>query len=131
MGSLLVVCAVVVVAFIWVRGSRRNRLQWLSRLGLPGTWECEGTGGKLEFTGDADRGSYRIREGERKEEGNWRLEGHTLHLTSAGSKTIDCELRFFSEGKIGIDGPGLERRIYIKSTRSGSNVVPLRGGQKP
>ena len=129
MGSLLVVCAVVVVAFVWVRGARRNRLRWLGKLNLPGTWECETTGGRLELTGEPDRGEYRIREGDRVEDGVWRLQGHTLCLTPAGRRVVDCELRFFAEGRIGIDGPGLERRIYIKAVREKSNVVPLRGGR--
>jgi hypothetical protein len=36
MGSLIVVIAVAALAFIWIRGTRRNRAQWLARLDLPG-----------------------------------------------------------------------------------------------
>ncbi|MGD8416549.1 MAG: hypothetical protein PVH91_05790 [Pseudomonadales bacterium] len=126
MASLLVVIAVTVVVVLWVRGTRRNRVRWLERLDLPGIWEREGEWGRLELTGGLDHGSYRIAEGASNVRlaGSWRLEGHTLHLTDEGGETRDYDLRLFQEGKIGIDGPGLERRIYQKVP---SNVVPLRG----
>ena len=60
MGSLLVVIAVTALVVVWVRGTRRNRLQWLARLDLPGIWEREGEWGRLELTGGLDEGSFRI-----------------------------------------------------------------------
>jgi len=125
MGSLLVVIAVTALVVVWVRGTRRNRMQWLTRLDLPGIWEREGEWGRLELTGDLDAGSFRILDGEGDADrtGKWRLEGSTLVITEDGEQS-ECDLRLFQEGKIGIDGPTLERRVYQKVP---SNVVPLRG----
>jgi hypothetical protein len=124
--SLILVIIVGVVAFIWVRGTRRNRARWLARLDLPGIWEREGEWGRLELTGSLDRGHYRFSEGGSgtDESGRWLLEGHTLKLTADTGQTDEYDLRLFQEGKIGIDGPRRERRIYQKVP---SNVVPLRG----
>lgn len=127
MASLLVVCAVAVMAFVWIRGTRRNRVRWLERLQLPGAWECETVSGRLEFKGATDAGRFHLREAGREESGDWHLEGHTLYLTRKGAQPVAYDLRFFDDGKIGIDGAGLERRIYL---RVKSNVVPLRGGQQ-
>jgi hypothetical protein len=125
-GSLILVIAVGALAFIWIRGTRRNRARWLARLDLPGVWEREGEWGRLELVGDLDRGTYRFSEGGTgaDESGRWMLEGHTLRLTTENGQTDDYDLRLFQEGKIGIDGPRRERRIYQKVP---SNVVPLRG----
>ncbi len=125
MGSLLVVIAVTALVVVWVRGTRRNRVLWLSKLDLPGIWEREGDWGRLELSGGLEHGDYRIKDGEGAPErtGRWRLEGNTLKL-STGDGEQDYDLRLFQEGKIGVDGPGLERRIYQKVP---SNVVPLRG----
>ena len=126
MGSLIVIIIVATGAFIWIRGTRRNRAQWLARLDLPGVWEREGEWGRLELMGNLERGTYRLSEGGSGEDesGKWLLEGHTLRLMAKGGSPTDCDLRLFQEGKIGIDGPRLERRIYQKVP---SNVVPLRG----
>ena len=126
MGSLLVVIAVTALVVVWVRGTRRNRLQWLAKLDLPGIWEREGEWGRLELTGGLDEGSFRVTDGdgETARAGQWRLEGNTLVFTEPGAEKIECDLRLFQEGKIGIDGPTFERRVYQKVP---SNVVPLRG----
>ena len=126
MGSLLVVIAVTALVVVWVRGTRKNRLQWLSRLDLPGIWEREGEWGRLELTGSLEAGHFRIADGEGDADrsGSWRLEGSTLIFTDADGTRSECDLRLFQEGKIGIDGPTLERRVYQKVP---SNVVPLRG----
>jgi hypothetical protein len=126
MGSLLVVIAVTALVVVWVRGTRRNRLRWLERLDLPGIWERVGDWGRIELVGGLDRGRYRISEGEGAVDrtGTWHLEGHTLVFETEGQARVECDLRMFQEGKIGIDGPGLEHRIYQKVP---SNVVPLRG----
>lgn len=126
MASLLVVIAVTALVVVWVRGTRRNRARWLARLDLPGIWERHGESGRLELTGNLDRGSYRLAEGGDApvESGTWFLHGHTLCLTSARGERNEYDLRLFEEGRIGIDGPRLERRIYQKVP---GNVVPLRG----
>jgi hypothetical protein len=125
-GSLILVIAAAALAFFWIRGTRRNRVQWLTRLDLPGIWEREGEWGRLEISGELDRGSYRFSDGGAgaDESGRWLLEGHTLVLTTESGESDDYDLRLFQEGKIGIDGPRRERRIYQKVP---SNVVPLRG----
>jgi hypothetical protein len=124
MGSLLVVVAITALVVVWVRGTRRNRLRWLSRLDLPGIWEREGESGRLELTGELDEGRFRLSDGDAVRAGSWRLEGGTLIFITDGERPVECALRLFQEGKIGIDGPTLERRIYQKVP---SNVVPLRG----
>lgn len=124
MGSLLVVIGVGIVVAIWVRGARRSRLRWLERLDLPGTWRWDGASGTLELNGKLHEGTYRFREPDVTEQGRWVLQGHTLVLTpDAGGAPASYELRFFDSGKIGLDGPGRERRVYVKEP---SNVVPLR-----
>lgn len=124
MASLLVVIAVGIIVVIWVRGTRRNRLRWLERLDLPGIWHWDNEDGTLELSGELHAGTYRFREPEADERGTWALEGHTLELTAeADGVTQSYELRFFDSGKIGLDGPGRVRRVYVKEP---SNVVPLR-----
>ena len=127
MGSLALVAAVAIVAFFWVRGAQRSRLSWLKRLDLPGTWYSEDTGTRvtLELNGSLSGGNYVETANERTETGSWRLIGDTLSFTSAGG-TSDCDLRLFDAGRIGVDGPGRERRIY---ERQQNNVVPLRREQ--
>jgi hypothetical protein len=124
MGSLLLVVLVAITAFYWARGAQRNRLRWLKRLDLPGTWYSENSGEAvtLELKGSLNGGDYVETTGERTEAGTWALIGHTLSFFSAGG-TSDCDLRLFGPGRIGIDGPGRERRIY---ERQQNNVVPLR-----
>ncbi len=122
MASLLIVIAVALVATVWIRGARRNRLVWLKKLNLPGRWRCES--GELALEGSLNGGRYRLLDGGREETGRWQLEGNDLVLTSdraAGTRRHD--LRFFSPGKIGIDGPGLTHRVY---ERVADNVVSLR-----
>lgn len=124
MPSLLVVVLVAVVVFGWVSGTRRNRRRWLERLDLPGSWQWQDEDGTLEFTGDLHAGRYRFSEPDAGEQGDWELQGHTLVLTSEmDHEPRRYDLRFFDGGKIGLDGPDRERRIYLKDQ---SNVVPLR-----
>jgi len=122
MASLLIVIAVAVIAIVWVRGTRKNRLTWLKKLNLPGRWRSEQ--GQLALEGKLNGGRYRLKEGAREDAGRWLLQGNDLVLVSdkaAGDKRYD--LRYFRPGKIGIDGPGLPQRIY---ERIPDNVVPLR-----
>jgi hypothetical protein len=119
---LLVVLAIFVVAG-WARSVRAGRLQWLERLSLPGTWRCEDPGTTLELRGALAGGDYVEAWATGMERGQWQLHGHTLTLTATRVPPRDYELRLFSDGEIGIHGPGRERRIYRKQQ---SNVVPLR-----
>ena len=124
MSALIVVIAVAVLAFAYVRGTRRNRLRWLERLGLPGIWRWEHHEGTLEMSGSFEEGHYRFREPEGNESGRWALQGQMLVLIpESGTGPANYDVRFFDEGKIGVDGPGRSRRIYVKEH---TNVVPLR-----
>lgn len=124
MSSLLVVIAVAVIVTIWIRGTRRNRMVWLRKLDLPGRWQCQGGAGTLELQGDLNEGRYKIKDGAYTDQGRWMLEGHDLMLTSDQRKGSDrYDLRLFDHGKIGLDGPKLQRKIYV---RLADNVVPLR-----
>lgn len=51
------------------------------------------------------------------------LKGHELHLTPRDGAPTRLDLRLFAEGKIGLHGPGRERRVYVKAR---GNVIPLR-----
>ena len=122
MASLLVVVAVAVIATIWIRGIRRNRLAWLQKLNLPGRWRCADS--ELALEGDLIGGRYRLRDGARDETGRWLLEGNDLLLIAdTAADGARHELRFFAPGKIGVDGPSLPRRVY---ERVPDNIVPLR-----
>ncbi|MDA1076110.1 MAG: hypothetical protein O3A63_15325 [Proteobacteria bacterium] len=122
MGSLLIIIAVSIAAVVWVRGTRRNRQAWLEKLNLPGVWRADGATGRLEMSGELSKGNYRLVDTEIDEHGRWHLDGHDLVLhSSQGPKKYD--LRLFDRGKIGLHGPGLTRRIYLKGV---DNVVPLR-----
>ena len=123
MSSLLVVILVGSVCAFWVWSARAQRQRWLERLDLPGAWVWEDHDGDLELDGGLDRGRYRLREGDEVEQGAWRLEGHDLILEPRSGRHSTLDLRLFSEGKIGIHGPGREHRIYVKKR---GNVVPLR-----
>ncbi len=119
---LLVVAAAVLTAVFWLRGARRNRLAWLRKLNLPGHWRSET--GALRFQGGGDAGTYVLSEGATKEQGRWRLQGHDLILApDAEEPAKRYDLRLFKPGEIGIDGPGLARRIY---RRQADNVVQLK-----
>jgi hypothetical protein len=123
MSSLLVVIIVAALCVYWVRLSRQSRRRWLERLDLPGTWIWEEHDGVLELEGELDRGRYRIRDGDQEEQGGWRLRGHDLILEPRSGLSTALDLRMFTEGKIGIHGPGRERRVYVKKR---GNVIPMR-----
>lgn len=123
MGSLGVVIVVAAVCALWVWSNRVSRRRWLERLDLPGAWRWEDHDGELELQGGLDRGRYRIRDGNHEEQGEWHLEGHDLVLAPRVGKPSALDVRLFTQGKIGIHGPGREHRIYVKKR---GNVVPLR-----
>ena len=121
MASLVLVVAVALIAFLWVRGARRNRLAWLKKLNLPGRWHC--ATGELVLRGNWNGGRYRLKDSGRDEAGEWRLEGSDLLLIADGeADSTRHDLRLFVPGKIGINGPRLSHRIY---ERVADNVVQL------
>ena len=124
MVAFLLLVTIVGATFLWVRRTRVARDRWIARLALPGVWQCDASNGPwiLEFVGDPNGGRYIERSGRATERGRWQLHGSSIELESEnGSRTY--ELRLFENGSIGIDGPGRERRVYV---RQRSNVVPLR-----
>ena len=127
MASLILLLAIVVVAVSWIRMTRNTRRKWLAQLNLPGAWELQGAGPAviLELRGALAGGQYTISGGSASERGVWRLPGRALVLAPEGGSEVVYDLRMFDVGKIGIDGPGHERQIYVKRP---DNVVPLRVG---
>jgi len=123
MGSLLVVIVVALICGFWVLTNRKQRQRWLQRLDLPGSWTWQDHDGELTLEGGLGHGRYWIRDGDEEEQGEWRLEGHSLVLEPRTGRASALDLRLFDQGKIGIHGPGREHRVYVK--RRG-NVVPLR-----
>lgn len=123
MASLILIIAVGAACVWWVRVNRLQRQRWLARLDLPGTWIWQDNDGSLELDGELDGGRYRLRDGDREEQGEWRLQGHDLVLRPRSGQPGALDLRLFSDGKIGVHGRGREHRIYIKER---GNVVPLR-----
>ena len=129
MSSAFLVVMVALAAFVWVRRNQRARRAWLARVNLAGTWECpqDDATSVLEFSGGPAEGRYTERTQEQRDEGRWLLHGSHIRFESdqSGGPT-DCVFRLFGDGSIGIDGPGRERRIYVRRV---SNVVPLRQRQ--
>lgn len=132
----LFVIVVAVVTTFWMRAARRKRHEWLRSLNLVGKWELDAgpTNGSpahrrwLTLSGDLAGGTYVARDGEVTQRGNWRLRGHTLYVEPTEGDGVvtspaSYELRLFDKGKIGLDGPGRKREVYVKRE---SNVIPLR-----
>jgi hypothetical protein len=124
MAAFLLLMIILGATFLWVKRTRTARDRWIARLALPGVWQCDAPNGPwiLEFVGDPSSGRYIERSGRATERGRWELRGSAIELESEGGSR-SYELRLFENGSIGIDGPGRERRIYV---RQRSNVVPLR-----
>ena len=127
---------VLLVSF-WMRSAKRKRLAWLRALNLPGKWELDGQPADktqqivrrtLTLGGELDGGRYVARDGDSIQRGNWRLRGHVLGLARTegdgeSGAVAHYDLRLFDKGKIGLDGPGREREVYVKRE---NNVIPLR-----
>lgn len=124
MAGLILLLAVAAAVYLWIRQARISRQRWLARLALPGVWSSETEEGEatIEFQGEPDHGSYVETHRRTTERGRWRIEGNRLCLSGNGDER-SYELRLFADGSIGIDGPGRERRIYV---RRRNNVIPLR-----
>ena len=124
---LAAAAAVALLVALLVRSTRASRREWLSALSLPGTWVLRNAESLsiLSFGGSLDEGRYTWREDGTGEEGEWRLNGHTLRMTPDGGEVADYELRLFGDNSIGIDGPGHKQCVYL---RRRDNVVQLRQG---
>jgi hypothetical protein len=127
MAGLLAIVVIAAACVLWVKRTRAARERWIARLALPGVWQCDAPNGPwvLEFVGEPTSGRYIEQSGRATERGRWRLLGSEIEFESeAGPRTY--QLRLFENGAIGIDGPGRERRVYV---RQRSNVIPLRKRQ--
>lgn len=128
MRLLFIAAVIAAVGWVLYRNVQDRRQTWLSRLALPGRWQGEQDGirYRLELSGQAERGEYlEINEGpdgRREERGRWRITGSDLVFEALDSSASTCELRLFESGRIGLHGPGRERRVYV---RAGDNVVML------
>ncbi len=130
----LLLLGVGTLVFVWSRRAKQARDNWLRALNLLGKWELEGRADAAEaprrsltLTGTLSAGKYVARDGDAVERGEWRLSGHALTLAAtegedAGTGPKRYDLRLFEPGRIGLDGPGRQREIYVK--REG-NVVHL------
>ena len=129
MTSYLLLAVIVVAAIVYLRGTRAARRRWLVQLNLPGAWHRDAAGERrlLRLGGELDGGRYVAVDGGSEETGVWRLSGHTLVLHPDQSDDPDAsrhfDIRLFDTGRIGIDGPGREREIYVKRA---DNVIELR-----
>ena len=129
MTTYLLLAVVVGAVVFYVRGTRAARQRWLTQLSLPGAWHREGDGERrlLRLGGELDGGRYVALDGSDEETGVWRLSGHTLVLHPDRSDDPEAsqhfDIRLFDTGRIGIDGPGREREIYVKRA---DNVIELR-----
>jgi len=117
-----------VVVWALLRSVREQRLAWVRKLALPGVWraEREGVIYRLMLAGRPTSGTYtETWEADgvaRQETGHWALRGNDLELTPRGGRPERYALRLFEPGRIGLHGPGRERRVY---EREPANVVPL------
>jgi hypothetical protein len=131
---LLVVLAVSVVVFMYVRFTRLSRQAWLTKLDLPGRWRrqtgdeaAEEVEQELLLQGKKDRGEFVLTDGNGVWRGQWQLIGHTLHLRGAGRQRA-LDLHYFKPGNIGLENETGVRELYSKAT---TNVVPLRSKSGP
>jgi len=123
--SLLLVIAVALAVFLYVRATKQARRQWLNRLDLPGRWHGEAGGDEawtLTLHGAVDGGEFILASGASDWRGHWRLVGHTFKLEGAG-RVQEFDLHFFKAGSIGLEDETGRRRVLTKVT---DNVVPLR-----
>lgn len=124
--SLALVVFVVVAVTVWQRSSRRGRLQWLSKLSLPGQWTSS-DGSRIEFAGGLDHGDYEWRRAGATERGSWRYTGHMLTFTPSEGASHRFDVRLYDAGKISLT-PKQGSALLLE--KRSSNVVPLfRGGE--
>lgn len=130
MRFLVLIALIGLVGWALIRSLGQQRRDWLRRLALVGDWsgEQDGIHYRLRLEGEPDGGRYtEVSESgadRRRESGRWRLVNHELCFEPDEGAPSECELRLFEPGRIGLHGPGRERRIY---EREAGNVVFLPG----
>lgn len=126
--SLVVVLALIAGVFLYFKAMRSARQAWLVKLDLPGRWRSQPKDAadeeELMLQGSLDHGEFVQTQAQGTWRGEWRLEGHILHLRGAGrSQALD--LHYFKPGSIGLEHAQRagSRQLYTKMS---TNVVPLR-----
>ena len=115
MRSLVLLALIGAVVWALTRSLREQRQ---ARLGLVGAWKASSDGGAHELTlsGGPGGGEFveitRIAGRRQRESGRWRTSGGDLLFTDHRGHVTRCELRLFDAGRIGVHGPGRERRVY-------------------
>ena len=106
--SIVIVGLVIGLVLFYLRASRKNRLKWLRRLQLTGTWRGQ-EDQILRLSGGLDKGTFEWHEGVKRTSGTWRLVGHTLFLREKGVEEPH-DVRLFQPGTIGLtDAKGIGR----------------------
>ncbi len=133
MSLYLTLVAVAVLVTMWLRSMRRARREWIRSLDLIGQWDLDtsselpeesvGEARSLTLSGGPVSGPYVARDGDMIYRGRWSLSGNRLSLEPEGGRAAHYDLRAFGAGRIGIDGPGRQREIYVKRD---DNVIPFR-----
>ena len=123
--SLLVVIAVSLLAYLYLKTTRTARKDWLAKLNLPGRWMLQADDGRsieMLLQGQLHAGQFSWHDGEKERRGAWSLRGHTLSLGDA-DEVISYDLHLFAPGKIGLEKDNGQRLIFEKAS---SNVVTLK-----
>ena len=124
---LSVLSAVAIIILLVLRGIRGSRRQWLQQVNLLGIWELEDEEAEtevLEFFGELDHGSFRTKKGNEAKKGSWYLSSKSLLLVEENDTENEYALRYFPEGRIGLDGPDRPRQIFSKR---GAKIISLHG----
>lgn len=117
-----------VILLFWIRRTREARQDWLMQLDLPGIWEQDGdqnstSSHTLTLRGSYAAGSYTMMCDQQTKHGQWYIEQSSLVLVDESGQRESYGLRAFKKGKIGLDGPNLDKQIFYKHIE---NIVPLR-----
>lgn len=131
MGRMVIIVgllAIVAVVLTWFSRMNNARQSWLSNLQLPGSWEQDSIDEhdeliSIDFKGELNKGTYELRCGNVTQQGNWRINQSTLVLSTSTGDESTYEIRYFEQGKIGLNGLELDHQVFHKRT---NNVVPLR-----
>ena len=125
--TLSILSAVAIIILLVLRSIRGSRQQWLQQVNLPGIWELEDEEAEtevLEFFGELDHGSFRTKKGNKAKMGSWYLSPKSLFLVEENDTDHEYVLRYFPEGRIGLDGPDRPRQIFSKR---GAKIISLHG----
>ena len=131
MGRIGLIIGVMLIALVlvtWFNRVSTARQKWLASLELPGSWKQESPRDGhspliFTFNGELNNGSYEMRCKDTSKQGTWRISQSSLNLSDTTGDETTYEIRFFDQGKIGLDGGDLDHQMFSKQT---DNIVPLR-----